>query len=205
MAQLRPSGRRAALGDVLAIPLETPYAGGPENLILFVDVSMPEAPTILSQFAINEPDDLENLPGDRGPINVPGDEFNAGLVALTKLPSDNYLMLVTGGNNRFLLAYQSTSTDLKDPNLGWELFDVWSQDDDESALGGEEWPTGSGGHQTLNFVRMQNFDGDLDLFLIGLRNTAGGIPLMGQDIADLYMIARVGVSASAGASKMKGR
>jgi PKD domain len=167
------------VGDVLAVPLESPYGGGPDNLVLFVDVSDPLNPTKLSEFD----------PGERS-------DWSAGLVGLAPQPDGRYLMLITGKNNEYMRVYQSKATeedgttDLKDASLDWTFLDEWSEAADEDDLGsGADWPTsgilGAVGHQSLNFVRQGNIDGSP--YLMGGRNTTSGGPL-GEDWIDLYRV-----------------
>ena len=134
------------VGDVLVVPLTHPYPdipfpfpspeptpdpAKPKDLILFLDVSSPETPLLKSGFV---PD--------------PGDEFQAGQVAVTPVqnpygPGLRYIMLVAGKDNRDVRLYRSLSTtlkeengapvldvngptDLKATNLDWEFIRSWS-------------------------------------------------------------------------------
>ncbi len=167
------------VGDVLVVPLEKPYGGGPENLILLVDVSDPLNPMLRNQFSLNFSPD-----------------FSAGLVGLTPVRNIageiRYLMLVTGKQNHEVRAYRSPantadgSTDLMEPILSWEFLNSWSETEIEACLGpGGDWPSGMGlAHQTLNFVREGSVDGPL--YLIGGRNTT--LFPSGDDFLDLYRV-----------------
>ena len=170
------AGGTQLVGDVLAVPLESPYGNGPDNLILFIDVSDPEHPTLKSTF---------------DPGTHHDDDWSAAVVAVAREPGGRYLMLITGKSNEFLRIYRSNateddgSTDLKDPGLDWDFLDEWSEADDEADLGsGADWPTG-GPHQTLNFVREGDENGQL--FLAGARNTTNGLA-GGEDWIDLYRV-----------------
>ena len=109
------AGGMQLVGDVLAVPLENPYdAGQPNNLILFLDVSNPEAPLLKSQFA---------------PVGI--SDYSAGLVGITPVrnpvgPGVRYLLITTGGKNLEVRLYRSLpnesdgSTILKSTELEWE-------------------------------------------------------------------------------------
>ncbi len=215
------------VGDVLVVPLTVPYPDipfpfpspaptpnpdKPKDLILFLDVSNPETPTLKSQF-----------------VPLPGDEFQAGQVALTAVrnpfgPGFRYLMLVAGKDNRDVRLYRSLpthrggSTDLKAPNLNWELVRSWSAQELQagfcsqvfncdvsicSVYGPEPpypfpsdpdcrpvhpWPnSGSQAHQMFSLVRQESLDGPL--FLIGARNNEPVLaPGGGEDFLDLYQV-----------------
>jgi hypothetical protein len=201
-AYYHPGGLQL-VGDVLAVSLEKPYDGDPANLILFVDVSSPEEPVILSRYDV----------GVRA-------DFNAGLVGLAPMPSGRYLMLVTGDRNKVLRFYESLPTDgtetgptdLKDPALSWELCDEWTEAEDEedlfecpfpsypSVCFSVDWPTGiapsGGSHQSLNFVREGFANGAL--YLLGAINKGGGGGGAGydEDELDLYRVEISGASCS---------
>ena len=173
-------GGMQLIGDVLVIPLETPYDEAlSENSILFVDVSDPETPVPLSHYN----------PGASS-------EFSAGLVGITPVQNAdggccNYLMLITGKKNKEVRLYQSLPnadgdiTDLTASDLDWQLIKVLTESSIESCLGGPDWHTGLGdGHQSLNFVRQEDLNGPL--FLIGGRNTT--LLPSGSDYLDLYRV-----------------
>lgn len=163
-------GGMQAVGDVVALALETPYdAALPETAVLFFDVSDREAPAVLGTFD-------------------PGPGVAAGLVGFTAIPGGRYLLLLTGGVNDTLRFYESVatredgSTDLRDPALAWVPYDVWTETDDEADLG-SEWPTETGAaHQTLHFVREGSVDGVLYLA------AARGKAVFGEDLLDLYRV-----------------
>jgi len=172
-------GGMQLIGDVLAVPLETPYGADPDNLILFIDVSSPESPEYLSKFN----------PGT-------GSEFSAGLVGLAPMLTDSgeccsYLMLVTGKANKVLRIFRSIPTDLsigttnlKDLSLTWQYLRSYTESQIEACIS-EDWHTGGGdAHQMLNFVREGGLTGPL--YLIGGRNDT---PLpSGDDYIDLYRV-----------------
>ncbi len=168
-------GGMQIVGDILAVPLEASYnGGGLDNLVLFIDVSNPENPTLSSQFALRQTD-----------------KFSAGLVAITPVLSRNnlrYLMLITGMSNEEVRIYRSLptgggdSTDLSAPDLAWEHLLTQSENQINACLNRGRWPTGFlQTHQMLNFVR----EGDLrsKLYLIGARNSFKNL---GRDSLDLY-------------------
>ena len=125
--------------------------------ILFFDVTDPEAPVFKSQFAPHHPN------GD--PLG------KAGVVAVTPLPGGRYLMAVAGGDGDTFFFYRSTLTDLRSPDLSWELVDT------------TPGPGVQDPHQTLNFLREGNIEGDL--YLAGAR---GRILSNDRDRIDLYRV-----------------
>jgi hypothetical protein len=171
-------GGMQLVDDVLVVPLETPVSGGPPNMILFLDVSNPEQPTIISRFV---------------PDAAPGFNWSAGLVAVTALADGRYLRLVTGGKNDLVRVYRSNPAllGLRDPSLTWgDPLDVSAATLEEQL--GEDWPENGpsplefgDAHQTLNFVREGPTDDQL--FLVGARNTNSGVPLA-EDHIDLYRV-----------------
>jgi hypothetical protein len=175
------AGGMQLLGDVLAVPLEDPFWGETrQTLIVFFDVSDPLNPQIINELTIDPTGGL------------------SGLVAFTKTRDDKYLLLVTGGDNDILWLFYSTSLDFADPNFQWNVLDAWSVNTDEQYLGfNHKWPSDMCSssdwncdhpHQTLNFVRQGNLDGDL--YLIGTRNKGGGAFGAGldEDYFDLYKV-----------------
>lgn len=184
-------GGMQLVGDVLALSIEHPYESGlPETAILFIDVSDPERPELLSMAALPDP----------------SDSFSAGLVGITPFRAENgrccrYVMIAAGKQNTDVRFYRSRITDgetgvtdLKSPALAWDETARFSEQQIEDCLNADnpyyptfriDWHTGSGdAHQMLNFVRQGGIDGPL--FLIGGRNTT---PLpSGDDMIDLYRI-----------------
>jgi len=185
-------GGMQLVGDVLVVPLEKPYGVDLLTEILFIDVSNPGVPTLLSSF-----DPLGRF------TCTPLFEFSIGLVAVTPLANGRYLMLASGGDNEMILVFESLpteldgTTNLKSPDLVWTCLDRWIEEHDEDDLGrGFDWPTNPFGgsflvnhpHQTLNFVREGDIDGDL--YLIGIRNKGGGGGGAGldEDKLDLFKV-----------------
>lgn len=173
-----PGGMQLVDQNVLAVAMETPYADAPENRILFIDVSDPTSPTLLSHF---DPPD-------------PGGGFKAGLLGVVAIRDQageccQYLMAVTGGSNTRLRFYRSLpndgdATDLRLPSLQWEEVGRFTESEIESCLGAD-WHTGIGdAHQMLNFVRQGSLDGPL--FLMGARNDTKFLPA--DDMVDLYRV-----------------
>lgn len=163
-------GGMQMIGDVLVLALETRYDDTlPENQIVFIDVSDPEDPDIISGVDVGF-----------------GPDFSAGLVGLTSVLTETdeccrYVMIVTGKENKQVRLYRSTTTDLA---LGWEFLTSRSESQIESCLGAD-WHTGTGdAHQMLNFVRQGSQTGPL--YLIGGRNTTP-FP-SGDDMIDLYRV-----------------
>lgn len=157
------AGGMQLVGKILAVALETPrkgdnYESAPDRAaIQFYDVSDPEAPVFKSQFV---------------PKNSSGETLGgAGVVGITPLPNGRYLMVISfGEHNHSWFFYRSTGTDLSDPNLSWEQV--------RTPLG----PVTEDAHQTLNFLREGNIDGEL--YIAGAR----GRILASRDKIDLYRI-----------------
>jgi hypothetical protein len=196
----RHPGSMQAVGNVLAVPLEhrTSVSSEP-TLVMFLDVSNPEDPKFLSQFA---------------PKNGNGETLaGAGVVGLTPLADDHYLLLVTGGDNRNLFFYRSDldgAEGLKSEDLTWSFVDSWNADPStpSSSESGDgptcregsrpsggaclspderyletNWPTDIGwAHQTLQFLRQSGVGGSL--YLAGAR----GKYTSDESILDLYRI-----------------
>jgi len=129
------------------------------TVVMFFDVSNPEAPVFRSQFA---------------PTLSDGTPFaKLGVVGVTPLPGGRYLMVVAGGEEpENFYFYRSTIGDLSSPDLAWELVsETTPAPDTEDA------------HQTLNFLREGNIDGPL--FLAGIRGHAA---FGDRDRIDLYRV-----------------
>lgn len=178
-------GGMQIVGDVLAVPMETPYEDDfPEARILFIDVSTPDSPQLIDEF---DPD-------------IPG--MKAGLLGLTPQASGKYLMLISGGTNETIWFYESNlnddngtpdnleddSANLKLPNLDWTLVDTWTKAEDEVDVGAD-WPIEGGAHQSLTFLREGGIDGQL--YVAGARNTVV-LQYFGEDYIDLYRVERTG-------------
>lgn len=215
-------GGMQVIGNVLAMAVEHPRPGGSEaecqdecalipssedcqrclnyerapnpTMVMFFNVSNPEDPQFLSQFAL--------VDGDGQQRQV------AGTVAITPLPDGHYLMTVTGGeHNPALWFYRSTSTNLNDPNLSWNYVDGWFADTIRPVFGRscaegsvpveglvclspdeqyleQDWPDGNDGHthQTLQFLRQQDINGTL--YLAGARGKWGS----DTSTLDLYRV-----------------
>ena len=151
------------VGKIMAVPLESPrtgenYESAPEpTAIQFYDVSDPEAPVFRSQFI---------------PKNSAGQTISvAGTLGITPLPNGRYLMVLTGGSeNHSWFFFRSNVDDLSRTDLTWEQVRTPLGPDTEDA------------HQTLNFLREGNINGDL--YIAGAR----GRLLADRDKVDLYKI-----------------
>lgn len=153
-------GGMQLIGNILAVALESPRpypttlcdldpgnercdfdpADDP-TLVMFFDVSNPEAPIFKSQFA---------------PVHDDGSPLSkTGVVAVTPLPGGLYLMAVTGGKTEFVFFYRSTIGDLSSPDLSWELVGSTSPEVDDDPP------------QTLQFLRQGDINGPL--YLAGVR------------------------------------
>lgn len=126
----------AQTGDRASCDLCTNYERAPDpTLIQFYDVSDPEAPVFKSQFV---------------PRKANGETLTkAGVVGITPLPNGRYLMVVTGGDNETWFFYRSTGTDLSSRTLEWVPVDT------------ADGPKVDDPHQTLNFLREKDINGDL--------------------------------------------
>ena len=182
-------GGMQLVGNVLALVLEQPRAPGlPITMVQFLDVTNPENPQITSRF---EPKDKY------------GDAIEkAGVIGITPCAATRpeppcaagrYLMVITGGDNRVLQFYLSTTDDLSSPSLSWWPIETFEADHglDCEPLGGcvprlspdeiylgENWPDY---HQTLQFLRESDLNGTLYL--------AGAIGhFMGDDFIYLYRV-----------------
>jgi hypothetical protein len=186
------------VGDVLAVPLEGPCpaedapedicADSPEGAwpamqVVFIDVSDPTSPQLLSSFTgVDVP--------STSPREFP--EFSAGLVALTPTPGGRYLMAVTGKSNDVVRFFRSKptepdgTTNLASSALDWELVFDYFEDDIEDDIG-TDWPGDNpfpAAYQTMNFVREGGPSGQL--FVAATRNTS--YLTTGSDEADLYRV-----------------
>jgi PKD domain len=164
-------GGMQLIGDVLVVALEAPLSPDPDNLIAFIDVSVPEEPKLLSTFANFRP----------------GSEFSAGLVGITPIATPagrRYVMVVAGAANRDVRFYRSLSSDLAARDLKWEEIGSFTNHEID-ACSGATWPEGAGAaHQTLNFVRQGDLSGPV--YMVGIRNTF--VTSGGDDMFDLYEV-----------------
>ena len=172
-------GGMQAVGNMVAIALEFPYGGNPAARFLFIDVANPEQPVVRSSF---DP-----------PAGV-----KSGLVGITPLANNRYLMVVTGGKNETLWFFESLPTDcppedwacladgptdLSSQALSWVLKDEWhpSSGSEDKAYLEHGWPTDPA-HQTLHFLREGDINGAL--YLAGAR----GKFAIGNDLMELYRV-----------------
>jgi hypothetical protein len=134
------------------------------SIVLFFDVSDPEAPVFKSQFA-----PLDGPEGD--PASKPLPEADG--VGVTPLPGGLYLLAVKGGSDQddTVYFYRSTTGDLSSPALEW----VFVSRSPVSHV--------RDSHQTFQFLREGNIDGKL--YMAGAR----GNPVFGdRDRIDLYRV-----------------
>lgn len=167
-------GGMQLVGHMLAVALETPrqlplglcslpeaegFCAEDPTLIMFLDVTDPEAPAFRSQYV---------------PVHADGSPLSkAGVVAVTPLEDDRYLMAVTGGDGETLFFYKSSVGPLSNENLTWQYMGQTS---------GPEVNDGDA-HQTLQFLREGSIEGAL--YLAGSR----GDPVFGdRDRIDLYQV-----------------
>ena len=185
-AYQHPGGMQL-VGNILAVPLETPRPGGywsdyllcinndqeacvryysyekstNGNIIQFYDVSDPEDPKFLSQFT---------------PRNSSGENLSKlGVVGITPLKNNKYLMVVTGGAGHSWQFYRSIGTDLASEDLTWEQ------------VRSEVAPVTADPHNTLNFIREGNIEGRL--FIAGARGRVDIGPIdFDRERIDLYQV-----------------
>ena len=170
---LYPSG---SLRDAcnLACDATIRYEKAPDpTQILFLDVTDPENPSVLSKFA---PYKIEN--GERKPLT------GADGLGITAMPNGRYLLSVFGGFSvgdqvyfyRSTLANSETSPNvLKRQDLDWEL------------VGQDNGPTQvDDPHQTFQLIRQGDINGPL--FLAGARGLYEGHPFYDEshERIDLY-------------------
>lgn len=132
--------------------------------ILFFDVSDPEDPRFTSQFA-----PIDGPEGDPATKPLKG----ADGLGVTPLPNGLYLLSVKGGFSEEdpIFFYRSTIGDLSSPDLHWEF------------VSRTKVPHVSDSHQTFQFLREGNIDGDL--YMAGAR----GNPVFGDhDRIDLFRV-----------------
>ncbi len=183
-------GGMQLVGNILAIALESPRQTGPQaacnvcaisgdpdsdacklcfnyerapdrTLLQFYDVSDPEAPVFKSQFV---------------PKNSAGETLSKlGVVGITPLPNGHYLMVVTGGGENSWFFYRSTEKNLASPTLSWVQVHTPLAPEEEDP------------HQTLNFLREGNINGDL--YIAGARGHVEIGPFFeDRERVDLYRI-----------------
>lgn len=168
------AGGMAVVGNVLAVPLETPKGGNPfSSAIAFYDITNPGTPTLLSTF---------HMPW-----------VNAGVVAITKRSNGTYLLLVGAADDGTqFYGYTSTGTDLRDPNLQWTYRFLWDADNNDFGNSEYEWPqqpspcAGKTSYQNLTFVTQD----DGQIYLIGTtrRGSCGSPYGLGSDYMDVFRV-----------------
>lgn len=204
----RHPGGMQIVGDVLVLGAEEAYGDNAtrENraTFLFVDVSNPEDPTLLKQFV--PPDLAPGADVDCDDIAF-GPEHNCAFgtdpVGLTAIKAADgsccrYLMVAAGGpGNAQVRFYRSLpdagkkTTNLKSPDLAWEMVGKYTVSDIEACLGAE-WPESQGDliqggqHQMLNFVRENDLDGQL--YMIGGRRDGIIANPNADELIDLYKV-----------------
>ena len=137
------------------------------TLFMFFDVSNPEAPVFKSQYA---------------PVDADGVRLKkAGFVGVTPLPQDpseakgRYLAVTTGGEHPdHLFFYRSSPDDLSSETLTWEFLAI------------ADYPNVADAHQTMQFLREGNIDGDL--YLAGIRGNANTVLHDDRDKIDLRLV-----------------
>jgi len=173
-------GGMQLVGHMLAMAMDTrrepslppwgddPYEIAPSpTLIMFLDVSDPEAPRVTSSYV-----PLQTINGNDEALR------NADGIGITPSSDGSYLMVVTGGFADTFFFYKSTLANsqeipnvLESPDLNW-LY-----------LGKAAVPKVEDHHQTLHFLRQGDIKGPL--YLAGAR----GHPVFADhDRIDLYQV-----------------
>ena len=137
------------------------------TLLMFFDVSNPEAPVFRSQYA--------PVDGSGAPLT------KAGFVGVTPLPvvpgeaKGRYLAVTTGGEHPdHLFFYRSSPDDLSSAALTWEPLAI------------SDYPDVADAHQTMQFLRERDIDGDL--YLAGARGNADTVLHDDRDKIDLRRV-----------------
>ena len=183
IAEYKHPGGMAIIDDILFVPLDQPVdedAGYPVGYIVLFDLGPDKT-------ALNL---IKTLPLTHAIDNL----------AVTTQDNGKYLIWTNGDGGEATKFYQTSSDNLRDPNLALEKIQDW----DHSSLADLDiidillWPTGGIAHQSSAFVR----EAEGDLFLVMQRNTdflAQGLPGTGDDFADLYQV----VPKTGGGFKLK--
>ncbi len=161
-------GGMQLVGHMLAVAVESPRdSSASPTLIMFFDVSDPEAPVFTSQFA---PTDTNGAPLTK-----------SGFVGVTPLPqvpgepAGRYLAVTTGGADPdHFFFYRSSPDDLSSEALTWEF------------LGTAEYPDVADAHQTMQFLREGDIHGDL--YLAGARGNANTVLHDDRDKIDFRLV-----------------
>lgn len=149
------------VGDVLAIPLETPGLPGlPPGKVAFFNCSNPEIPV-------------------RMPVEVHF-EHNVGVLAITKLPDGHFLLVTTHGDGDVLEIFRSNGDDFLAPGFAFEPHDVVPVTEIDGF-----WRTGKTSPQAMSLVNQS----DGRLFLVASSNSVPIAPhVNGDDHMFLYEI-----------------
>jgi hypothetical protein len=165
-AYVHPGGM-AIIEDILFMALDTPIVdSSPPGQIVLFDLSElangRENPTPIQAIALNHKID------------------NLGIAKL----NDDYIIWVNGDGGRVTKFYKTSSSNLRDNNLGLVKIQDWDPSSiDDYDGNGDPFPSGSGAHQSSALIRETGGD----LYLIGMRHP-GGLPWIGSDYADLYRV-----------------
>lgn len=175
----RHPGNMVTMGDLLLTPLEDRLPSNSwsaQTALAIFDITDPGNPLPLSIHALND--------------------AKAGTMAITRLASGHYLVVIGGTNNgRDLIAYRSTTTNLRDPATTFTEAFTWRSQDNDFGSGAPSWPGNGGGvacagkdaHQAYAFVTEI---GTGRLYLIGTAKVLScGSPFgVGTDYAFLYEV-----------------
>ena len=137
------------------------------TLFMFFDVSNPEAPVFKSQYP--------PVDGNGVPLTKTG---FVGVTPLPQVPGEakgRYLAVTTGGEHPdHLFFYRSSPDDLSSEALAWEF------------LATSDYPAVADAHQTMQFLRERDIDGDL--YLAGARGNANTVLHDDRDKIDLRLV-----------------
>jgi hypothetical protein len=176
-------GSMAIVDDILFVPLDSPdLSNAPTAFIVLFDLRD-------NQGSRENPKAIHAIALDHNIDNLAVTEYDFGDGEGTK-----YLVWVNGDGGSVTKFYKTTSSDLRDSELGLINVQDWDSNSMQDIsvpancwLGQINycWPRGTCAHQSSTFMRDQNGL----LYLIGMRHA--GIcwsPSVGTDYADLYWI-----------------
>lgn len=176
----RHPGNMSVIGDLLLTPLEDKLSDNPmsqETSLAILDISDPSRPV---------------------PVGIHGlNDSKAGTMAITRLPSGQYLVIIGGPDNgKTLVGYRSSTTNLRDPATTFSQVFRWNSDDNNfNESTSWTWPGNGGGaacagkdaHQSYTFLTEQ---GTGRLYLVGTTKVGScGSPFgVGTDVFDVFRV-----------------
>ena len=171
-------------GDLMAIPLESPYPeDGDTGGIIFLDVSDPATPYMLRLVESYEKCGWLRCKAEKLP--------KVGVLAMARIPNGNLLFALSGGvftTKSALMFLESNTPDVTDPDFKLRLLDTWDANTllpDENA---DNWNCGrtckySAEYQSHQFV----LDADGNIYLVAMDNDTVST-FEGWDLARLFQV-----------------